>query len=165
MLTCIRADGSVTWQASTPFFALHDLYHLAVESVLGYYQAFYGLLAAGREIDSFGTRNGEKDTYTAEEMWAESIVGFLQWPEVGGGPPLSSTEVLQQLTSTFQNSPYGVPPITADQVQQIRRVASTLHTLWVDVAAGEQLELPFPLTAQPYFTDDIYRATQYTGAI
>jgi len=42
-LTCIRADGSRTWARMHPFFPLHDLTHLAVESVMGFDQAFFGL--------------------------------------------------------------------------------------------------------------------------
>jgi len=163
-LTCIRSDGSITWQASSAFFAEHDLYHFAVESVLGYNQAFFGLLAAGRDIDSFGTRNGAKDTYNAEEMWAESLVGCLQWPQVGGGEPLSTAEVLQQLTVTFQNSSLGIPPITSEQVQKIRNLARALQSRWAQLGAGEILELRFPITANAIFADPSFRAKACTGA-
>ena len=44
-----RADGTTTWQKRTgptaEFFAVHDLTHYAVETVLGYRRAFYGLVA------------------------------------------------------------------------------------------------------------------------
>src|SRR5688500_10877816 len=76
-LTCVRADGSSTWQRSSDFFAHHDLIHYAVESVLGYREGFLGLVASGRDLDSFGTRDGVKDTYTLEEGWAEAVVGVF----------------------------------------------------------------------------------------
>ena len=57
-LTCVRADGTSTWQtpkaAQGHFFAQHDLTHYAVETILGCRQGFYGLLADGWNITDFG---------------------------------------------------------------------------------------------------------------
>ena len=148
VLSCIRADGSITYQPSSPFFALHDLIHLAVESELGYRSAFFGLVAGGRDIDSFGTRDGVKDTYTCEEAWAESLVGILQWPEMGGGPELTVSETQQQLLSAFAESPFGTPNVNAAQIQQIRAVIDCLHRRWAKVRPGDTIDFHFPLTAQ-----------------
>ncbi len=52
-LACVRADGSRTWGKEHPFFPVHDLTHCAVESVLGFDQAFFGLIARGWDIDHF----------------------------------------------------------------------------------------------------------------
>ncbi|HEY3279823.1 MAG TPA: hypothetical protein VGJ83_04865 [Gemmatimonadales bacterium] len=54
-LACVRADGSRTWAREHPFFPVHDLTHCAVESVFGFTEAFFGLVAAGRSIDATGT--------------------------------------------------------------------------------------------------------------
>lgn len=58
VLNCIRADGTVTWQTQDGppglFFPYHDLTHYAVEIVLGFRHAFYGLLADGWTIDDTG---------------------------------------------------------------------------------------------------------------
>ena len=35
-LTCVRDDGTTTWQKSSEYFARHDLMHYAVETTLGY---------------------------------------------------------------------------------------------------------------------------------
>src|SRR5258708_20447551 len=57
-LSCLRADGSVTWQRQEGlqgrFFPLHDLPHYAVESVLGGDQAFFGLIAQGGDMEETG---------------------------------------------------------------------------------------------------------------
>ena len=45
-LACVRPDGTRTWARVHPFFPTHDLTHCAVESVLGFDQAFFGLVAA-----------------------------------------------------------------------------------------------------------------------
>src|SRR5213076_3104652 len=58
-LSCLRDDGSVTWQRQEGiqgrFFPLHDLTHYAVETVLGHRRGFYGLVAEGWELTDFGT--------------------------------------------------------------------------------------------------------------
>ena len=137
-LTCVRDDGSVTWQANAPFFAYHDVIHYAVETTLGYKEAFYGLLAQGRDIDSFGTRNGVKDVYTVEEGWAETIVGMLQWPS------LSEAEFFDMLASHCSEHNLTIPPITSEQLAQIRTQIHELHQRWEQVPEGESLELSFP---------------------
>lgn len=55
VLTCTRRDGSVTWQKSARggFFGQHDLLHYAIETTLGLRESFFGLVAAGRSIESF----------------------------------------------------------------------------------------------------------------
>src|SRR5438309_11160893 len=57
-LSCLRADGSVTWQRQTGqqgrFFPLHDLTHYAVETVLGYARGFYGLVGEGWDLTALG---------------------------------------------------------------------------------------------------------------
>jgi hypothetical protein len=52
-LTAVRPNGSRTWSRLHPFFPAHDLLHYAVETTLGFHEAFFGLLAAGWAIDDF----------------------------------------------------------------------------------------------------------------
>jgi len=54
VLRCRREDGSVTWQKQTKHaahFAVHDLTHYAVETVLGYRRGFFGLIAEGWDVE------------------------------------------------------------------------------------------------------------------
>ncbi len=55
VLQCERDDGSATWQRQqgrhARFFPLHDLTHYAVETRLGFRQGFFGLIAAGWDIE------------------------------------------------------------------------------------------------------------------
>jgi hypothetical protein len=141
-LTCTRDDGSCTWQRSSPFFALHDLIHYAVETTLGYEDAFFGLVARGKDLDAFGTRNGVKDHYTAQEGWAESIVGLLQYHAVAGHP-LGDDELLAMLNKTCADRGVPAPPVTAGQLAQIREKVRALHARWYAVPEGEVLELVF----------------------
>ena len=58
---CTRDDGTVTWQKhvgkTAHFFPFHDLSHYVVESTFGFTEGFYGLIAAGWDIEAiFPTR-------------------------------------------------------------------------------------------------------------
>ena len=143
-LACLRQDGTSTWEPSQ-VGVRHDLIHYAVETVLGYKDAFFGLVARGRDISDFGTKNGKKDTYTAQEAWAEHIVGLLQWPSVAGGPALSPAEFLDMLTSAQTPAASGAPvhTITTEQVVQIRSLVDSLHARWAALPPAETLEMQF----------------------
>ncbi len=140
-LTCMRDDGSTTWEPSKVGIP-HDLLHYAVETTLGYRAAFYGLVAGGRDIASFGTQNGVKDTYTDEEIWAEVIVGALQWPAVGGSR-LSEAEILALIEDHFRERAQPVPPLTEEQLARIRAKARELLRQWGELEEGGCLDLPF----------------------
>src|SRR6266498_3214327 len=126
-LTCVRDDGTCTWQRSSEYFAHHDLIHYAVETGLGYREAFLGLVAAGKDLDAFGTRNGVKDVYTLQEGWAEALVGLLQLPAGEGGALLSDQELIDQLAKICAENGVPAPPIAADQLGRIRAQFRTLH--------------------------------------
>ena len=140
-LTCVREDGSSTWEPSKVGIP-HDLLHYAVETTLGYRSAFYGLVAGGRDIASFGTKDGVKDVYTDEELWAEGIVGTLQWPALGRSR-LSEAESLALIENYFQEQGHPVPPLTVEQLEQIRAKARELLRQWDALAEGAFLALSF----------------------
>src|SRR5712675_2192817 len=74
VLRCVRGDGSVIWQKqggrNAGFFALHDLTHFAVESVLGVRRGFFGLIAEGWDV---------------EDMTGKGVRGALPGEAGGGG--------------------------------------------------------------------------------
>ena len=139
----LRNDGSVTWHKSTAFFAKHDLIHYAVETTLGYQEAFLGLVAGGRGLDSFGTQNGTKDIYTDQEIWTESIAGVCQWSSVVNDSSPNNTELLAILAKTFDERGISAPQISESQLSEIQMRVRDLHSLWDRVPAGETLELEF----------------------
>ena len=91
-LSCLRADGSVTWQRQNGqqarFFPLHDLTHYAVETVLGHTRGFYGLVAEGWDLTDFGSP-WPRGPLPPEALVSEFIVGFLDRERGAGvvGPP------------------------------------------------------------------------------
>src|SRR3989475_12063198 len=88
-LSCVRDDGSVTWQRQEGiqgrFFPLHDLTHYAVETVLGHRRGFYGLVAAGWDLTDFG-QPWPRGPLPPEALGSGPRVGFLaRGREAGGG--------------------------------------------------------------------------------
>jgi hypothetical protein len=139
----VRDDGTSTWQKSSEFFAKHDLIHYVVETFLGYQEAFLGLVAKGRDLSSFGTQDGVKDTYSQEETWAEAIVGLCQWPAVTGSSSADDSQLLSVLEQTFVDNDRPPPPLTESQLSEIRKRVQELHNRWDMLQEGETLELEF----------------------
>jgi hypothetical protein len=140
-LACARADGSRTWAKEHPFFPVHDLTHCAVESVFGFTEAFFGLVAAGRSIDATATA-----ALPIEAHWAERIVGLLDM-ERGTGRPLSAGEFNETLASMLRL--HGLPgfrPVTEAELSGARSLRNELTARWHALAPGATLNVPFPAT-------------------
>jgi len=151
-LSCIRADGSTTWQRQEGqlgrFFPLHDLTHYAVETVLGFQRAFYGLLAEGWDLSDFGTPE-TRGKIPDEAGLAESIVGFFDLERMTGERE-TAEEMNLRLQSTRADR--GLSPtsfrITEEQVGLIRQRRAELFDRWKAVPPGEALELSFHRAAE-----------------
>jgi hypothetical protein len=145
MLRCVLDDGSSTWWPLSPHFAQHDMLHYVVETTLGLEKAFFGLIAEGRDIDSFGTRDGRKDTYTRDEGEAELIVGLLQ-VEMRSNKAPGNTDFFEMLTLTCKSKGWPMPlHISAEQLDSIRAKMRGLSEKWRSLPAGGSIELVFSI--------------------
>lgn len=146
-LTCVRADGTTTWQRQEGqlgrFFPLHDMTHLAVESVLGFDRAFFGLLAGGWDISDFG-KAGKKIDVASEAALAELIVGFFDLERASGVRP-SADELNERIVAYFADHGVDAPAIRLAQsdVDRIRIARAELFARWNALPAGEAMVLPF----------------------
>lgn len=146
-LTCTRADGSVTWQRQDGrlgvFFPFHDLTHYAVETVLVFRRGFYGLLAEGWDLSSFG-EPGTKSRLPEDASLAELIVGFFDLERMTGNAA-SADEFNEKIRDYFADNSLPSTQFRLDQEQlaSIRRRLDDLFARWRAVPAGETLELPF----------------------
>jgi len=134
VLRCTRQDGSVTWQKQmrqSPYFALHDLMHYAVESALGYRHGFFGLIAGGWDIEDTGGK-GVRGVLPSEAMEVEQIVGLFQ------GEQTSST-----LWTTEQFNTFAPRPLTDTDIRNVRRLRRELFERWFAIPPGDKLELRF----------------------
>jgi hypothetical protein len=79
VLRCARSDGSITWQKQTrhaAHFAVHDLTHYAVETVLGCRRGFFGLIAEGWDVEETGGK-AARGAVPPEAVEVERIVGLF----------------------------------------------------------------------------------------
>ena len=134
VLRCTREDGSVTWQKQTrhaAHFALHDLTHYAVETALGYRQGFFGLLAAGWDVEDTSGK-GSRGAVPPEAIEVERIVGLFD-AERGSGTLWTAEEFNE----------FGPRALTDAEIQNVRALRGVLFQQWKAVAPGQTLELQF----------------------
>ena len=152
-LSCIRADGTTTWQqqngATGRFFPLHDLTHLAVETTLGFRRAFYGLVSEGWDISTFSSPTAVAKL-PPEALLAELIVGLLD-VERATGERSDADDFNWKIQAYFRNK--DVPPpgfqISDEQLASIRARRAELFTQWNAVAEGGTLDVSFTRPSAP----------------
>jgi hypothetical protein len=147
VLRCLRADGSVTWQRQdarhAAFFALHDLRHFAVETVLGFRRGFYGLVADGWDIADT-TGKGARGPLPPEALVVEHLVGLLDRERVGGAAPMSAADVEAQLAALAGQGRIGAWRAPSDaELAAVRACAESLHDAWAALPPDEAVELAF----------------------
>jgi hypothetical protein len=145
-LSCLRADGSVTWQRQEGrqgrFFPIHDITHYVVETTLGHRRGFYGLVAEGWNLTDFGAP-WPRGRLPADMDPSELIVGFLD-TERAGGVEWSAEDFNEKAALYFaQHGISGTCRLTADELNSIRKRLGELTDRWRSLPAGETLELPF----------------------
>jgi len=146
-LSCLRPDGSVTWQRQEGvqgrFFPIHDLTHYAVETVLGHRRGFYGLVAAGWDLSDFGPP-WPKGRLPADMDPSELLVGFLD-SERAGGVRWSAEDFNEKAALYYaQHQLPGACRISAAELERVRATRDELIARWRTLPAGTALELPFP---------------------
>jgi hypothetical protein len=151
-LTCVRADGTTTWQhpkgAQGRFFPLHDLTHYAVESVLRRRVGFYGLLADGWNVTDFGNP-WPRGPMPPDALIPEMIVGYLD-TERAAGELWPAEQFHEQAMRHFaEHDLSGSFRLTEDDLTEIRGRRAELFAQWDAVPAGSSLELIFDRSEFP----------------
>lgn len=144
-LACFRNDGSCTW-AALNLPSAHDVGHYAVETTLGFCDAFFGLLAQGWAIQDFGQSNpltGEKPDIPIQGLQVEALVGLLDIERCSGlALDFESFHELMDIACAGMDVP--TPMINACQLAAIRSLLASLLGLWAELPGGEKMELSFP---------------------
>ena len=145
VLSCLRPDGSVTWQRQSGihgrFFPIHDLTHYAVETILGHRRGFYGLVAEGWDVTDFGAP-WPKGRIPPDADPSELIVGFLD-AERAAGVEWPATDLNDMLR--MHNAAAGWQA-SQGQLNDIHAMRGDLLQRWDTLPAGETLELGFDRT-------------------
>ena len=135
-LSCVRADGTRTWARVQPFFPAHDLTHCAVESVLGFREAFFGLVASGWDLDDFA-QPGAAAKFPRQSLWAEHIVGLIERNLAPDATALNAA--LGSIPGAVD-----VPRLTSDQLDHILSLRNRLLEQWQRLAPGGTMSVDFP---------------------
>lgn len=138
-LTCIRADGSVTWTHLHRGFVYHDFAHYVVETTLGFADAFFGLVAKGYDIPDFSVPKGSRPfPVPREAIETEPIVALLQ------------ADMLERLGRSgasdgiFRDHRADLPVgITDAQLAAMRQELGILLERWDALRPGESMTLRF----------------------
>jgi hypothetical protein len=115
-----------------------------VESVLGFDQAFFGLIAAGWDIDDFA-KPGASGRLPPQALLAEHIVGILD-RERALPKPLTAAELNEAVIASLSPADR-VQPLTESQLAAIRALRDSLEARWQRLRAGGTLEIEFPARA------------------
>jgi hypothetical protein len=152
VLRCIRDDGSTTWQRNenqhARFFPLHDLVHYAVESELGFGEGFFGLLAAGWNIDET-TGKSARGALPHEALEVEHFVSSFM-AEWNSEAEWSASDFNAQAAAFAQARNFPAPrTLTDEELARVRHRFKELASQWRDLPDGETLRLEFPRARPP----------------
>ncbi|MBI1849214.1 MAG: hypothetical protein HYR85_02610 [Planctomycetes bacterium] len=142
VLTCVRPDGTRTWQHVHAIFPTHDLTHLAVEATLGIRDAFFGLVERGWSLSDFAAP-GAAARLPREAVWVEVLVGVLQ-TERADRTLLDVTEFNATLSASAASVHLEDPRrLTSGELERIRAAMRDLYARWSALPPGETLRLEF----------------------
>ena len=151
-LTCVRGDGTSTWQRQQGQLGLvfppHDLTHYAVETTLGYRHGFYGLIEDGWNIEDFA-KPWPRGPIPIEAQEVELIVGFFDTERRSFARMTEAefndhaTRYLAAHKSTKPNALGEARRLTEAEIERIRGCRSDLLGRWSALGPGDVLELSF----------------------
>jgi hypothetical protein len=150
-LTAIRADGSTTWQRQTgqlgQFFPVHDLTHYAVETLLGYREGFFGLIAAGWEIGDFA-HPFARGPIPVEAREVEVVVSLIDTGRLSEASWTGEEFARQAALYVAARRSSGkdaaeMRAFSDEELDRVRALRAELLERWAATKPGETLELVF----------------------
>ena len=141
-----RTDGTTTWTKLRPGLEAHDLAHYVIETVLGYKNAFYGLINQGYEVGDFEVPRSQRPealipvNLPLEAIQSEYIVNQLQTEYLGGYG--QSPDFMETLAAALKEKALPFPSaLTLDRLEEIRLQFHALLLQWHNLKEGEELAL------------------------
>lgn len=142
VISCNRKDGSSTWMQSDDFYIYHDLLHYAVETIMPFKNAFFGMLASGISITDFELPKEQRNIIFSEEaLVAESIVNLIAMERTIG--PVENFNVSLAEAHAMMKHTLSIPSVTDVQLTEIKNKYSKLINEWQALPINSSLVLNF----------------------
>jgi len=141
VLSCKRKDGSMTWKHVSPFFIMHDICHYAVETVIPFHEAFFGMIKKGTDITEFELPKEERSiALGAEALLTEHFVNLLVIEYTQG----KMDNLLEILKATYEiDDDKMIDWITEKKLNEIRIAYNGLMKKWNVLPERETMTLIF----------------------
>jgi len=152
-MTCLRDGQEAEIQRTRHggFFALHDLLHYSVETVLRFDEAFLGLMASGWSFENFTRHDDPRHRpVPAQALIAEHLVGVLSLHvrdsalEDDELVELLTDEINSELAAAMAGCGIAAPKLVVADVASIYQTFNELARRWAALPRGDHLELSFP---------------------
>lgn len=147
VLTCIRTDGSKTWVKMYPGIEAHDLGHYAVETILDFKNAFYGMVANGSNIEDFELPRDKRPEQVLpknldpEALISEHLVNLMITKIQSKD---STFDIIPSLKSILNEKMLCFPEnLTKMEMDKILTLFQNLNKRWKQLPVGETMELEF----------------------
>jgi hypothetical protein len=147
VLTIYRKDGSSTWSKLHRGLETHDLAHYAVESTLGFTNAFYGIINQGYTIQDFEAPKAirpeavKPENLYPEALITEHLVNLLEVELLNSGMNLM---LLEDLKAILQQNNLPFPEhLNSDILEAIRSKYHTLYNQWWVLEDNEEIVIAF----------------------
>ena len=142
VFSCKRKDGSSTWKHAGYFFMLHDMAHYSVETVLSLKKGFFGMVAAGTNINDFDLPKEQRNFQLTEEaIFTEQLVNLVVIDHTQG-----RMENLVEILSSVHDEnlkPDLLQLITEDKLEKIRNTYREMMIQWSNVPLNGFMQLSF----------------------
>lgn len=153
VMTCLREGhaAQIRRTAYDGFFALHDLLHYAVETALGFDEAFLGLIDSGWSFENFTRRDDPR--YRAlppQALAAEHLVNIVSLALREAVPQdpqlleLLTEEINRDVAAAMRKSGVAAPKLSARDVATITTTFAELSRRWAALPVGGEIQLEFP---------------------
>jgi len=143
ILTCYRQDGTYTWTKLYQGFEDHDLAHVAIEIVLEFENAFFGLIKKGFAINEYelpkNVKPDELQSYNLpdEALQTEHLVNLLQ-TEFRNGKIIPNLLEIYANILTEHNIPFP-KKLNQRNLSEIRLAYQAHIKKWKEIKPEEQL--------------------------
>ena len=143
IITIYRDDGSSTWSKLHRGLETHDLAHYAVESTLGFTEAFYGIINKGYTIADFEAPKAERknavrpENLHQEALITEHLVNLLEVELLNSGFNQNLLNDLKQILS--QNKLEFPHNLGEQSLESIRKTYHKLYNAWLVLESSQTL--------------------------